>query len=182
MHLLLALRAFARVLFDRTVAQRVAEVLEGEQPPRIESEKKESGSVSPAPKAKKSPSRNDALTLLATLQREARFVDIVKEPLADYTDAQVGAAARDVLRDCGAVMDRLFDLKPLTDHEEGSSIEAPQGYDTGRFRITGEVQGESPFNGTLVHHGWQAERCNLPQWSGSEAAANVVAPIEMEVK
>ena len=42
-----------------------------------------------APPQPTAPVRNDAISLLATLQREARFVDIVKEPLADYSDAQV---------------------------------------------------------------------------------------------
>jgi hypothetical protein len=73
-------------------------------------------------------------------------------------------------------------LQPLTDQEEGSAIEAPRGYDTGRFRLTGNVQGEPPFQGALVHHGWQATRCDLPQWSGSDAAAKVIAPMELEVK
>ena len=128
------------------------------------------------------PARNDAITLLATLQREARFVDIVKEPLADYSDAQVGAAARDVLRDCGAVLDRLFDVQPIVDKEEGADVDLPAGFDAGRFRVTGNVTGEAPYTGPLVHHGWEAKRCALPQWSGSKDAGFVVAPAELEVK
>ena len=128
------------------------------------------------------PARNDAITLLATLQREARFIDIVKEPLADYSDEQVGAAARDVLRDCGAVLDRLFQLQPVVDQEEGTAVEVPTGADEGRYRITGNVAGQAPYCGPLVHHGWQAKRCNLPQWNGSEDAALIVAPAELEVK
>ena len=128
------------------------------------------------------PGRNDAITLLATLQREARFVDIVKEPLADYSDAQVGAAARDVLRDCGAVLDRLFNVQPIVDKEEGSEVDLPAGFDTGRYRVTGNVTGEAPYSGPLVHHGWEAKRCALPQWSGSKDAALVVTPAELEVK
>ena len=58
--------------------------------------------------------------MLATLQREARFVDFVKESLEGYADAQIGAVARDVHRDCGAVLERLFALRPvLADQEEG---------------------------------------------------------------
>ena len=77
------------------------------------------------------PVRNDAIGLLAALQREARFIDIVKEPLGDYSDAQVGAAARDVLRDCGAVLDRLFKLEPIVD-KAGRRI---RGYSFGSRRI-----------------------------------------------
>ena len=132
----------------------------------------------PAPK----PTRNDAITLLATLQREARFVDIVKEPLSDYSDAQVGAAAHDVLRDCGAVLDRLFELQPVVDQTEGSTVDLPRGFDADRYRITGNVSGEAPYSGPLVHHGWEAKKCSLPQWSGSSDAARIVAPAELEVK
>ena len=128
------------------------------------------------------PARNDAITLLATLQREARFVDIVKEPLADYSDAQVGAAARDVLRDCGAVLDRLFDVQPIVDKEEGAEVDLPAGFDAGRYRVTGNVTGEAPYSGPLVHHGWEAKSCALPQWSGAKDAALVVTPAELEVK
>ena len=50
---------------------------------------------------------------MAALQREARFLDIVKEPLGQFDDAQVGAAARDVLRDCGDVIERMFAVQPV---------------------------------------------------------------------
>ena len=68
MQLLLALRAFVRVLSDRSVAQRVAEVLQGKPAP--DKEKKTDLDSPSAPKVNTA-SRNDALTLLATLQREA---------------------------------------------------------------------------------------------------------------
>jgi hypothetical protein len=47
------------------------------------------------------PARSEALNLLAAMQREARFVDFIREPLDGYSDAQIGAAARTVHRDCG---------------------------------------------------------------------------------
>lgn len=133
---------------------------------------------SPAPPK---PVRNDAITLLTTLQREARFIDIVKEPLADYSDAQVGAAARDVLRDCGTVLDRMFQLEPLVDQEEGTTFEVPASATPGEFRLTGNASGETQ-SGALVHPGWRATRCELPEWTGDEKAAMVVAPAELEVK
>jgi len=132
----------------------------------------------PAPVATK-PTRNDALTLLAALQREARFLDIVKEPLGDYSDAQVGAAARDVLRDCGAVVDRFFDVKPIVNQEEGASVEIPQPYDANRYRLTGDASDDA-HSGHLVHHGWEATQCKLPQWTGSQSAALVIAAAELE--
>jgi len=137
---------------------------------------------SKAAAAPAAPLRSDAISLLATLQREARFIDIVKEPLADYSNAQVGAAARDVLRDCGTVLDRLFQLEPVVEQEEGAKIELPQGFDAARYRITGNATGDAPWTGSLAHHGWRAKRCELPQWSGAKGAALVVAAAEVEVE
>jgi hypothetical protein len=136
----------------------------------------------PKPAVPKPPARSEAITLLAALQREARFVDFVQESLAGYSDAQIGAAARDVHRDCGAVLKRVFALRPAVTEEEGKDVEVPAGFDAGRWRLTGNVTGEPPFHGRLVHPGWEATTCELPTWSGSAAASKIVAPAEVELK
>lgn len=178
----IALRIFFATLFRVEVAREVEQLLGGAAPgERGKGEKKEK---MPKPERKKPPSpvRSDALTLLATLQREARFVDFIQEPLAGYSDAQIGAVARDVHRDCGRVLERLFALKPIADQDEGAEVEVPAGFDAGRFRVTGNVTGEPPFRGRLRHPGWEATACELPSWSGSEAAARTVAPVEVELE
>ena len=177
---LLAIRAFFRVLFDGAVARHVAQILDGEPSPAAQEE------PAPRPKPKqppqpRPPARSDALTLVATLQREARLIDFVKESLGGFSDAQIGAVARDVHRDCGKVLDRLFAFRPVLAEQEGAEVEVPAGFDTGRYRLTGNVTGEPPFRGRLVHHGWEAAACELPAWSGTEAAARVVAPVEVEL-
>lgn len=182
MRLRLAMRAFLRVLADGVLAAKVAAILDGKSSSAaVAPELRPAARERPAVPARAS-SRSDAITLLATLQREARFVDIVKEPLGDYSDAQIGAAARDVLRDCGNVLERLFALRPLVQQEEGSEMELSAGYDAARFRLAGNVQGVPPFRGTVVHHGWEATRCEIPQWSGRDESARVVAPIELELR
>jgi hypothetical protein len=125
--------------------------------------------------------QSEAITLLAALQREARFVDFIQESLDGYSDAQIGAAARDVHRDCKAVLARMFALRPVTTEEEGKEVEVPAGFDPGRWRLTGNVTGEPPFHGRLVHPGWEATICELPTWSGGAAAARIVAPAEVEL-
>jgi hypothetical protein len=120
--------------------------------------------------------------LLAALQREARLIDLIREPLEQYADAQVGAAAREVLRDSNQVLDRFFGLEPLAAESEGATVEAPAQYDAGVYRLTGNVGGDGPFRGELMHAGWRATRCELPQFTGSEAAALIVAPMEVEIK
>lgn len=126
------------------------------------------------------PRRSEAITLLAALQREARFVDLVQEPLHEYSDQQIGAAARDVLRDCRQVLTRMFALQPVSNESENAQVETPADLGQGRWRVTGKVQGEPPFRGRLVHHGWEAGRCELPQWTGGADANNVIAPAEVE--
>ena len=136
------------------------------------------GAVRATPRA--TPRRSDAITLLAALQREARFVDLVQESLGQYSDAQIGAAARDVLRGCREVLDRMFALQPVLPGDENEIVETPTPLAGGRLRIVGSATGEPPFRGRLVHHGWEATRCELPSWSGDEKSEHVVAPAEIE--
>jgi hypothetical protein len=118
---------------------------------------------------------------LAALQRESRLVDLIQEPLDNYTDEQVGAAARSVLRGSAGVIERLFGLKPVLAQDEQSSVDVPASYDPARLRLTGKVEGNGPFRGKLAHKGWQATAVNLPAWTGSKEAALVIAPAEIEV-
>ena len=104
------------------------------------------------------------------------------DPVAASKDAILTPSAKDVLRDCASVLERLFALRPLVTQAEGSETEVPAGYDAGRFRLTGNVQGEPPFLGTLVHAGWEATRCEVPHWSGNEQSAHVVAPVDVQLK
>jgi hypothetical protein len=196
--LMLAIRVFFAVLAGRVSAENVEQRLLGDAgatstvPPEKGRDQKADSTDKKRPttdaKAAKAtppvptkPARSEALTLLSALQREARFLDIVSEPLGQYSDEQVGAAARDVLRDCSVVLKRMFDLQPVVADEEGSAVEIPADYDAARFRLTGKVSGTPPYRGSLVHHGWLATRCELPAWSGDGTAANVVASAEVEV-
>jgi len=175
----LAFRAFFRTLKDAGFAERLAPLLEGRAlpPPAAAAAKSEAKAPD-----KKKPSRSDALSLLAMLQREARFVDFVEESLAGYSDAQIGAAVRDVHRDCATVIQRAFGLRPILAREEGEAVEiAAEQFDAARFRFTGKVPTSPPFRGSLSHHGWEAERCLLPDWTGDERAAKVVAQAVVEL-
>lgn len=179
----LAIRIFFAVLFRAEVAARVEEAL------RLAREKAAPAEQVPKPEARpelkkppvKAPSRSEALALLAALQREARFVDFLKEPLGGFSDAQIGAVARDVHRDCAAVVERMFELVAVVDQPEGAEVEIPAGFDSGRFQLAGNIVGEPPFRGRLAHHGWEAARCEVPAWSGKETSVRVIAPAEVEL-
>jgi hypothetical protein len=177
----IAIRAFFLVLLSGEVAGRVDEALAGSGP-RQPAKGQETPRVEPKkPSKPKPPTRSDAITLLATLQREARLIDFLQESLTEYSDAQIGAAVRDVHRDCATALERLFALKPVMEEDEGAEVEVPAGFDSGRYRLTGNVAGEPPFRGRLAHHGWQATKSDLPAWSGSAQAARIVAPVEVEL-
>jgi len=183
-----AIRVFFLTLFRAAVAEEVQALLDRRALARagggagaVKAEAPPSRPAVPKKPQPPAPARSEALTLLATLQREARLVDFLKEPLAGYTDAQIAAVAREVHRDCGRVLDRLFALAPVVGQEEGTDLEVPAGFDAGRYRLAGNVVGEPPFRGRLVHHGWEAAKCELPTWTGSAAAVRVVAPVEVEL-
>ncbi|MDB5294029.1 MAG: hypothetical protein JWO31_12 [Phycisphaerales bacterium] len=200
-----AFRAFFRVLGDAAVADQVDRLLSGAPPattppvvatppavatPHAASVPFPAAQVPPAPKlapalvppAAPAAVRSDALTLLAVLQREARLVDFLKEPIAGYADAQVGAAVREIHRDAAAALDRMFALAPVRVEPEGSVVTLAAGYDAGRVRLVGNVTGAPPHAGTLAHPGWEATKVELPAWSGSAGSANVVAPAEVELR
>lgn len=182
-----AFRAFFRVLGDRELAEQVRLLLDAEATtalpePHAGPSTEQPGATRPAPQpAKPATRRSEALDLLAAMQREARFVDFIKESLGEYDDAQIGAAVRDIHRDCARLLDRVFALAPVTADQEGAPIELPAGYEAARYRLTGNVTGQPPLRGRLVHGGWQAQRCEIPAWTGNEAAARVIAPAEVEI-
>lgn len=183
--ILLAFRVFFRVLFNGAVATRVAGALEPKaEVPVTPAPAPTPVAPAPAPVERRPPPKpvqSEAVTLLAALQREARLVDFLKEDLSQYSDDQVGAAVRSIHQDACRLLDRLFALQPVLTDDEGASVEVPRGFDAARYRLTGKVAGEAPYRGTLRHHGWQATRCELPQFTGSETGARTVAPAEVEI-
>lgn len=175
-----AFQAFFKSLFNREAAERIGQALkEPTEQPKIEPPKPAEKKPAPAPKK---PARSEAVTLLAALQREARFIDFVKEPLDGLSDEQIGAAVRDIHRNLAAVINRMFGPEPVLSESEGASIEIPRGFDAGKYRLVGKVAGEPPFRGTVAHHGWQVASCQLPEWTGSDASASVIAPAEVEIR
>jgi len=205
MRIVIAFRGFFAALFSRDASVRISQALDVKT--KLLPQVKESKSVgspatiatasSPAktatvkPAAVKppvaTPGRSEALTLLSTLQREARLVDLIQEPLDDYTDEQVGAAARDVLRESSKVLNRLFAIQRLTQGNEGDPVEVPSNASSAKWKITGKssktITGDSdaPRRGNLIHPGWIATQVAVPQWSGNADEAIVIAPAEAEL-
>ncbi len=181
----LAFRVFFKTMFSAEVSRQVRSVLDGGQLPKINTDEKlqqrEAQPKTRQPAPEPPPKRSEAITLLAALQREARLVDLVQQPLAQFTDEQIGAAARGVLGDSAAVLSRFFALKPVLTENEGDPVEVPVGYDPGRYKLSGNVSGNPPYNGKLAHAGWEATTVSLPTWTGNKTSANIIAPAEIEI-
>lgn len=121
-----------------------------------------------------------ALQLLSLLQREARLIDFTQENLAGYADADIGAAARVVHEGCSKVLREHFTIEPVRSEAEGSRVTLAEGFDAAAVRLTGNVVGKAPFNGTLSHRGWRATAVRLPKLAEAHDA-KVLAPAEVEL-
>ena len=94
-----------------------------------------------------------AVQMLALLQREGRLIDFVLEDLTAYSDAQIGAAARDVHAGCHRVLERYVTLEAILPGREGEAVTVGQDrqFDPAAFHLVGNVAGQPPFRGTLLH-------------------------------
>src|SRR5262245_56317574 len=124
--------------------------------------------------------RDGALAMLALLQREGRLVDFLREPLDGFSDADIGAAARDVHRGCRKVLEQHLSLEAVMPGEEEAKVTVPKGFDPAEVRLIGEAKGEPPFRGTLRHHGWRVVDAKLPALADG-VDRMVLAPAEVEL-
>ncbi len=144
----------------------------------------------PKPDAKPATSGNngaepgaEALLLLSLLQEKGRFVDFVMEDITPYSDDQVGAAARVVHQGCREVIADSFSPRPVAEVGEKEPITLPSGFDAAAFRVVGQVKGEAPFTGQVMHKGWRATQVKLPRQhkvSTSEGGP-VIVPAEIQL-
>ncbi|MFM0433888.1 DUF2760 domain-containing protein [Paraburkholderia aspalathi] len=133
----------------------------------------------PAPTLKEA-SPDAALQLLGLLQRDARFIDFVEEDIKAYSDADIGAAARLVHDGCRTTLREHFTIRPVRDEAEGSRVTLAEGFDATSIRLTGNVVGKAPFNGSISHRGWRVDDVRLPKLTDSHNA-KVIAPAEVEL-
>lgn len=189
----LAIKAFFAAFKNDETAARVAAALDGSatanvsasalEPPKERVENGVGGSG--ASSVRGGSDATSALTLLAALQREARFVDFIKESLDGADEAAIGAAARGVHDRCATVLERFFEIRPLADAEEGAALEldAETAKNSARVRVLGRTAApgsDGKVAGRLVHAGWIAKKATPPVWSGAPDDVAVLAPMEIE--
>jgi hypothetical protein len=201
--LFLAFLCFIRVLFGRTLPPEAMKFLPATttpapEPPPAGKAPPQPVPGKPAPASKPEPARpapppedrprvsaaqqhrDGALAFLALLQREGRLVDFLLEPLDGFSDADIGAAARDVHRGCRKVLDQHLSLEPVMPGSEEARVAVPTGFDPAEIRLIGEARGEPPLRGTLRHHGWRVVDARLPALADS-VDRTVIAPAEVEL-
>ena len=131
--------------------------------------------------AANAPSAGPDLRVLAVLQRDGRLVDFLQEDIDPYTDAQIGAAVRDIHQGCRKALRDYLTVSPILPGAEESEVTIAPDFDPASIRLTGNVQGSPPFRGVIKHHGWRVETVHLPVIPGARDHSSILAPAEVEV-
>jgi len=152
----LALRAFWRIVTEPDFAARVE------------------------PLFSRAPTGPD-LRVLAVLQRDGRLVDFLEEEIDGYSDAQVGAAVRDIHRGCRKSLHDYLTISPVIDAAEEERVTIPADFDPAAVRLVGNVNGSPPFHGVLKHHGWRVRSVHLPLLPVARDDSSVLSPAEVEI-
>lgn len=178
-----AFRSFFKILSSGELPGDVASEL-------VEHTAKESGAAKlPPPTSESSVERaaelapdstDRAVQMLAILQRDGRLIDFFTEDIAPYSDAQVGAAVRDLHRSCKQSLERYVKLEPIISSEEGQPVTVEDPVDPAAIKLIGNVTGKPPIRGLLRHRGWRVSTVSLPRLPDG-AARSVVAPAEVEI-
>ena len=170
----LAFSLFFRVLFDAPFAASVSALLGGRKAQQAPMQ-----SVAEQPVLVES-NPDSALQLLGLLQQEGRLVDFLEEEVAQYSDAEIGAAVRVVHEGCRKALHEHLTLLPIRPEAEGARVTLEAGFDASAVRPTGNLVGEPPFTGTLAHRGWRATAVRLPKLVKGHDV-RVIAPAEVEL-
>lgn len=165
---------------DRAAVSAVQAGTNGTVPPISETSARLAVAEGAEPARLKEATPDSALQLLGLLQQEARFIDFIEENITAYSDAEIGAAARVVHEGCRKIVRQHFELEPVRKETENSRITVPKGFDASTLRLTGNIVGQPPFSGTLIHRGWRASNVKLPKMAAGHDP-KVIATAEVEL-
>lgn len=111
-----------------------------------------------------------AVSILSSLQRDARLVDFLMEDLAAFSDEQIGSVAREVQEKSRQSLLRHLPLQPVIDGLEGGYTKIA-GLPADSWKLVGNVPASGKAEGGLLRHrGWKSTK------------DAVVAPAEIEVE
>lgn len=170
-----AWKAFWAILASDTLASRWQQL----ELPSADREKSEPPAA-PVPEQSPRQEHGDAVYTLTLLQREGRLVDFLQEDIDTFSDAQVGAAVRQIHAKCRETLAKYFGVQPVRPEREGEQVKIEPGFDPRQVRLTGENVGEPPFTGTVRHRGWRAGTICLPE-RHAELDPSIICPAEVEI-
>ncbi len=138
--------------------------------------------VKPSPAAvPQNQAQAEVVTLLGVFQEKGRLIDFLMEDITPHTDAEVGMVARAVHQGCKAALNEYFHIEPISPAGEGASVTVPVGYAADEFRLVGNLAGEAPFTGKLVHQGWRTTAVKLPRILKADRLPPI-APAQVEIQ
>ena len=176
-----AFRCFWALLFKGTVPVDIVEEVAPSASPRGAAHVATAAATpGPLASATADDSGDRAIQLLALLQRDGRLVDFLFEDVAAYSDAQVGAAVREVHASCRRVIDRYMPIEPILADAEGQTTTLGAPVDPFTVKLVGNVGQQATYLGTVRHRGWRVRRLALPPLAAS-AARQIVTPAEVEI-
>ena len=177
-----AFRSFFRILIDGEIPPDVLRELVGAAAHPASGIASVAAAVASAQSDAKpaAESFDRAVQMLALLQRDGRLVDFLSENVAQYPDAQLGAAVRVIHQSCRQVLDRYVKLEPVISSEEDQPVTWQAGFDPASIKLSGNVTGQPPMRGLLRHRGWRIKEVSLPSLPEG-SGRSVVAPAEVEI-
>lgn len=178
----LAFGFFFRFLFNKEFANAVMHIDKSESVTATAEEQVIETKTRPQPVAPplKEALPDSALQLLGLLQQEGRFIDFIEEDVTHFSDAEIGAAVRVVHDGCRKALHEHMTTETIREEQEGTRVTLKAGFDPTSVRLTGNVVGQPPFSGTLVHRGWRVKKITLPKLTEGHDV-RVLAPAEIEL-
>ncbi len=139
--------------------------------------------VKPLPAAvPQNQAQTEVVTLLGVFQEKGRLVDFLMEDITPFSDAEVGSVARAVHQGCKAAMNEHFHIEAICPEGEGATVTIPAAYAADEFRLVGNLAGEAPFTGKVVHKGWRTTSVKLPRvLNADKDHLPVIAPAQVEI-
>lgn len=118
--------------------------------------------------------------LLTLMQQHARLFDFVSEEITHFSDQQVGAVARVLHSGLQKVLHDCIRYAPILTQAEQDSVQVAVGFDARRIRLQGQINHNGPYQGQLIHGGWQLNAVTLPT-RGADYQASILQAAEVEV-
>ena len=123
---------------------------------------------------------HETVASVKSIQLPTSLVDFLLEDIDAYQDAQIGAAVRQIHKNCRKVLDENFGVTAIREETENQPVDVPESFDPREIRILGKPGGDPPFKGVLRHKGWRVSKVSFPE-RHAKLDPSVICPAEVEV-